>query len=51
MLTTNFDETYEKNKRMAKKTLVALLGIGIVLSAWQYGNYRVNKEIANYYSK
>jgi cell division protein FtsB len=46
MLKTNFDETYEKNKRMVKRTLTVMLGVGIVLSAWQYGNYRMNKEIA-----
>jgi cell division protein FtsB len=46
MLKTNFDETYEKNKKMAKKTLAVMLGVGIVLSAWQYMNYRMNKEIA-----
>jgi hypothetical protein len=44
MLKTN--ETYEANKRMAKKTFFVLLGIGIVLSAWQYMNYKTNKEIA-----
>jgi hypothetical protein len=47
MLKTDFDETYEKNKRMAKKTLTVLLGVGIVMSAWQYGNYKANKEIDN----
>ena len=46
MLRTNFDEIQQENKRLVKRTLVALLGIGIVLSAWQYGNYRMNKEIA-----
>ncbi len=46
MYKTKYDETYEKNKRMAKKTLAVMLGVGIVLSAWQYGNYRINKEIA-----
>jgi hypothetical protein len=46
MLRNNFDETYEKNKKMAKKTLAVMLGVGIVLSAWQYMNYRMNKEIA-----
>jgi hypothetical protein len=31
---------------MAKKTLILLVAIGIILSAWQYMNYKTNKEIA-----
>ena len=45
MIKTNYDETYEKNKRLAKKVFFILTGIGIVSGFCQYENYKINKEI------
>ncbi|MBX0310389.1 MAG: coiled-coil domain-containing protein 22 [Sulfurihydrogenibium sp.] len=46
MLKTNFDETYEKNKKMAKKVFFAMLGIGIIAGTWQYENHKLDEEIS-----